>query len=88
MDCEFIHLYEAQIPSELLRMLENPTIATRCTDGSTITQRKIPFKPFKTFNERILAELLAPDPHDASDIKYGVGVVKEDEKEGVKMPES
>lgn len=56
-DQEFIHLYEAQIPSAFLRMLDKPTTATIEANLSVIKHRKIPFKPFETFQERILADL-------------------------------
>lgn len=57
MDREFIHLYEAQITSDFLRMLDNPAAATIQTNFPTIERRQIPFRPFETFQERILAEL-------------------------------
>ncbi|QKX63474.1 uncharacterized protein TRUGW13939_10644 [Talaromyces rugulosus] len=73
-DCEFIHLYEAQFTSELLEAIKNPKNATTYTNWPTITQKKIPFKPFDTFRQRLVAELLLPANQDgpiASDIKGG-----------------
>jgi hypothetical protein len=57
MDQEFIHLYEAHITSDFLAMLDNPATATTKTNFRTIEHRQIPFKPFETFQERILSEL-------------------------------
>lgn len=57
LDREFFHLYEAQITSNFLGMLDNPTTATMETNFPVIKHRKIPFEPFETFQERILADL-------------------------------
>lgn len=59
LDREFIHLYEARITSDFLGMLDNPATATMQNDSPTIRRRQIPFKPFETLQERILAELSA-----------------------------
>jgi hypothetical protein len=58
MDQEFIYLYEAQITSDFLGMLDNPKTATIQTNFPTIERRQISFRPFETFEERIWAELL------------------------------
>ncbi|KAJ5927250.1 hypothetical protein N7516_009023 [Penicillium verrucosum] len=58
-DDDFIYLYEGQFACEFLKMLDKPTAATNCTNFPTIHLRKIPFQPFETFGERILAEILA-----------------------------
>ncbi|KAJ5917544.1 hypothetical protein N7466_011098 [Penicillium verhagenii] len=78
-DCAFIYLYEAQFTSELLNAIENPQTATMHTNWPIITRKRIPFKPFDTFQQRLVAELLLPANqhyHNASDIKDGVDVVK------------
>ncbi|KAJ5651949.1 hypothetical protein N7507_009375 [Penicillium longicatenatum] len=52
-DKEFIHLYEGQFTTEFLRMLDEPTTARNPTNAPTINRRKIPYKPFETFVDRI-----------------------------------
>ncbi|KAJ6041411.1 hypothetical protein N7460_006801 [Penicillium canescens] len=69
MDREFIHLYEAQITSDFLRMLDNPAAATIQTNFPTIERRQIPFRPFETFQERIFAELLREQLGDGRGIQ-------------------
>ncbi|EQL03962.1 hypothetical protein OCS_00316 [Ophiocordyceps sinensis CO18] len=59
-DREFIYLYEAAFASELLEMLDNPTLATERATWPTIRLKKIPFEPYADFQPRIIAELLAP----------------------------
>ncbi|KAL4923026.1 uncharacterized protein BDV17DRAFT_25674 [Aspergillus undulatus] len=56
-DGEFIHLYEAQISSEVLRMLDSPTTA-KSVRWPTIQRRRIPFKLFDTFKYRLEGALL------------------------------
>lgn len=65
MDRHFIHLYEARITCDLLRMLDNPAAATVQANFPTIERTQIPFRPFETFQERILAQLSVKDisPH-------------------------
>ncbi|KAJ5585021.1 uncharacterized protein N7459_004821 [Penicillium hispanicum] len=74
MDREFIHLYEAQITSDFLGMLDSPTTATNRADFPAIARRQIPFRPFETFQKRLWAELLAGNflPH-TSDLPDDTG---------------
>ncbi|KGO75885.1 hypothetical protein PITC_033310 [Penicillium italicum] len=77
-DCAYIYLYEAQFTSELLEAIENPKTATDMTNWPIITRKRIPFKPFHTFQQRLVAELLLPPNqhcHNASDIEDGADVV-------------
>lgn len=60
-DHEFIHIYKAQIPSNLLRSLENPSTATTKSSLITIEHIQVPSCPFETLQRRILAELLITD---------------------------
>jgi hypothetical protein len=60
-DVEFLHIYEAQITSELLEWLDHPVTSTEFTGAPIIVKRrKIPFKPFGNFVRRIVYELLGP----------------------------
>ncbi|KAM4064392.1 hypothetical protein HRG_012715 [Hirsutella rhossiliensis] len=61
-DCEFIYLYEAEFTCTLLEMLDKPTFATERVTWPTIKLKRISFKPYKDFQQRIIAELLAPIP--------------------------
>lgn len=84
-DSAFIYLYEAQFTSQLLEAIETPKTATSITNWPIITRKKIPFEPFHTFQQRLVAELLLPPInhfHNASDIKDGddVDVAKRTEK--------
>lgn len=66
LDREFIFLYEAVFSSELLSMLDAPTLATRPTTWPTIQFKRIPFKPYADFQSRVIAELLLPGSHEAT----------------------
>ncbi|KAJ5538584.1 hypothetical protein N7494_008063, partial [Penicillium frequentans] len=52
-DKEFIHLYEGHFTTEFLRMLDEPMTAQATTNAPTINRRKIPYRPFETFVDRI-----------------------------------
>lgn len=58
MDREFIHIYDAEITSDFLAMLDTPTTSTIKPNFPTIEHRQIPFRPFKTFQRRIWSALL------------------------------
>ncbi|KAJ5105280.1 hypothetical protein NUU61_002627, partial [Penicillium alfredii] len=74
IDREFIHIYEAQITSSFLGMLDNPMKATIQTKFPTIRRREIPFRPFETFQNRIWTALLDNQlPAHASDKLDGTG---------------
>ncbi|PLB54009.1 hypothetical protein P170DRAFT_482254 [Aspergillus steynii IBT 23096] len=70
-DPEYIHIYEARITSDFLRALETPTTAMKEAKFPTIEHRKIPFRPYKTFQERILVELSINNFSLASDVPNG-----------------
>ncbi|KAJ5573726.1 uncharacterized protein N7459_008153 [Penicillium hispanicum] len=59
---QYIHLYEAEITAELLNALKDPNNATNPIEWPTIRWRKLPFEPFDTFDNRLVAELVAPSP--------------------------
>ncbi|KND91088.1 hypothetical protein TOPH_04348 [Tolypocladium ophioglossoides CBS 100239] len=61
-DSQFIYLFEAEIASELLKMLDKPNLATKQTVWPIIKRKRIPYEPCKNFHKRITAELLAPSP--------------------------
>lgn len=61
-DYDYIHLYEAEITAELLGALKNPNNATTPIEWPTIRWKKLPFKPYDTFANRVVAELVAPIP--------------------------
>ncbi|KAF9885863.1 hypothetical protein FE257_012335 [Aspergillus nanangensis] len=56
-DRESIHLYQAHITSDFLRMLDKPTSTRFQKDFPTIEHREISFKPYETLRQRILDEL-------------------------------
>ncbi|KAJ5584427.1 uncharacterized protein N7459_004227 [Penicillium hispanicum] len=68
---EFMHLFEAEVTSELLDVLQNPTTTTRHINWPTIKHKRIPLKPLETFKERLRVEVLAPN-HIAADGGNGV----------------
>ncbi|KAJ5611941.1 hypothetical protein N7528_009046 [Penicillium herquei] len=57
---EYIHLYEATIPSEVLNALQDPKNAPNPPEWPTIWKKDIPYKPYDTFADRLVAELVAP----------------------------
>lgn len=58
-DIEYVHVLEAEFPSKLIEMLDNPHLATDEETWPTIKHKKVPFKPYTTFQGRLIAELLA-----------------------------
>ncbi|KAJ5959282.1 uncharacterized protein N7479_006432 [Penicillium vulpinum] len=84
-DREYIHFYEAKISAELLGVLRGPRTTTEYTKWPTIQQRKLPFKPYDTFGDRIMAELVAPSLcfHETSTMSYDLNGVVEC---GIKRP--
>lgn len=60
-------------------MLENPKLATKQATWPTIKCKKVPFKPYTTFQERLIAELLAPNPvpHKGRDISDDMKLSRE-----------
>ena len=72
MDHEYIYLYESDITAQLLKALTNPKSATEDIEGPVIRQRKISFKPYYTFNDRLTAELVAPSYAYLNNIAVGV----------------
>lgn len=55
---EFILLYDAEITSELLDGLMKLTGTTPPVKWPIILLKKIPYKPYDTFGDRLLAELV------------------------------
>jgi len=62
LDKEHILFYEAQITTELLDALRDPKTATMPMEWPAIRRKKIPYKPYDTFADRLVAELVAPCP--------------------------
>lgn len=62
LDKEHILFYEAQITTELLDALRDPMTATMPMKWPAIRRKKIPYKPYDTFADRLVAELVAPCP--------------------------
>lgn len=60
MDEECMLFYEAEITAELLEVLNSPKTATTYRPWPTIRRKKILYKPYNTFAERLTAELVAP----------------------------
>jgi len=54
--------YEAEITAELLNGLKNPMKSTTPMEWPTIRRKKLPYKPYDTFADRLVAELAAPSP--------------------------
>ncbi|KAJ5585447.1 uncharacterized protein N7459_005247 [Penicillium hispanicum] len=58
-DYDFIYLYEAQISHELLAMLDEPA-AMGSARWPVIEWRKIAYRPYETFKQRLVDALLPP----------------------------
>lgn len=52
--------YEAEVTAELLEVLNSPKTATTYRPWPTIRRKKISYKPYNTFADRLIAELVAP----------------------------
>jgi hypothetical protein len=66
LDREYIFLYEAEITTELLNALRNPKDATSPVQ-CTIRRKRIPYKPYDSFADRLFADLVTPDSSNALD---------------------
>lgn len=53
-----MYIFEAEISSEVLEMLDKPTVRAEHTTWPTVLCRAIPFKPYDNFQLRIMAEVL------------------------------
>ncbi|RSL43125.1 hypothetical protein CEP53_011846 [Fusarium sp. AF-6] len=57
-DQEYVHLFEAEIPSKLLDLLDDPTLSMKHVCWPTIHHSKLPFQPYSTFQMRLTARLI------------------------------
>ncbi|KAJ5591555.1 uncharacterized protein N7459_001924, partial [Penicillium hispanicum] len=60
LDEERMLFYEAEITAELLEVLSSPSTATTYRPWPTIRRKKIFYKPYNTFADRLMVELVAP----------------------------
>lgn len=58
----YVYLYEADIKSQLLDCIDQPTLATERVAWPTINLKRTPFRPFNNFQARLVAELLTCSP--------------------------
>ncbi|KAK7414169.1 hypothetical protein QQX98_006955 [Neonectria punicea] len=65
IDSTFVHLFKAEITSQLLETLDNPTLSMNHISWPMIRHVKIPFEPYSNFRERIMGHLLAVDDSKA-----------------------
>ncbi|PYI00739.1 hypothetical protein BO78DRAFT_412039 [Aspergillus sclerotiicarbonarius CBS 121057] len=61
-DEEYVHLYDARITNELIAVLKDPNAATEYVQWPTIYHIMLPYKPYESFMDRLVAELVAPGP--------------------------
>jgi hypothetical protein len=54
---DFIHLYEATIPDEIIEAMLRPNLSTQRIDWPTVTHKTINFEPHDTFKARLHAEM-------------------------------
>ncbi|KAM6514288.1 hypothetical protein FALCPG4_015439 [Fusarium falciforme] len=57
-DFEHIHLFEADITSELLQLFDHPTLSMAGVPWPIIKHKKISFMPYSSFQQRIMTHLL------------------------------
>ncbi|KAH7259167.1 uncharacterized protein BKA55DRAFT_661889 [Fusarium redolens] len=57
-DKTFAHVFHADINGHMLDALDEPTLDLNGVEWPTITHSQIPFEPYLTFPDRIMAELL------------------------------
>lgn len=69
---DFIHLYEATTPDEIIDAMFRPNRSTQCIDWPTVTHKTINFEPRDTFKARLHAEM-APVSQDPPAAGPGVG---------------
>ncbi|KAL3459528.1 hypothetical protein BJX64DRAFT_291195 [Aspergillus heterothallicus] len=62
LDKDHIHVYDAAISSKLIQTLRDPRSITTWTEWPVITHKKVPYKPYETINERLMFELVTPNP--------------------------
>lgn len=57
-DQAYVHLFEAEIPSKLLDILDDPAMSMRHVSWPNIQHSKLPFQPYSTFQMRLMARLV------------------------------
>ncbi|RAK95693.1 uncharacterized protein BO80DRAFT_368183 [Aspergillus ibericus CBS 121593] len=62
LERKYVHLFEARISVELIAALKDPDRAAKYVAWPTIQHRRLPYKPYETFTERLVAALVAPVP--------------------------
>jgi hypothetical protein len=75
-----MYIFEAEISSEVLEMLDKPTIRAEYTTWPTVLCRTIPFKPYDSFQLRIMAEVLGSHPERRNDALETYNVNKQGRK--------
>ncbi|KAJ0417785.1 hypothetical protein BJY00DRAFT_289064 [Aspergillus carlsbadensis] len=67
LDRDSILLCEAEITTDLLNALKNLKTARTPVKWPSIRRKKIPYKPYNTFADRLLGELVTSGPSNAAD---------------------
>lgn len=57
-DSAFVHLFEAEITSELLDILDDPALSMSHVSWPIIRHSKLPFQPYSTLQGRLMARLV------------------------------
>ncbi|KAF7557803.1 hypothetical protein G7Z17_g463 [Cylindrodendrum hubeiense] len=57
-DSAFVHLFEAEITSELLDILDDPALSMTHVSWPIIRHSKLPFQPYSTLQGRLMARLV------------------------------
>ncbi|UPK92539.1 hypothetical protein LCI18_003474 [Fusarium solani-melongenae] len=55
---DYVHLFEAAIPSKLLDIPDDPTLSMEHVPWPTIQHSKLPFQPYSTFQMRLMTRLV------------------------------
>ncbi|KPM42074.1 hypothetical protein AK830_g4475 [Neonectria ditissima] len=58
LDSNFVHLFEAEITSELLHILDDPTLSMSHVTWPIIQHSKVSFQPYSTLQGRLMARLV------------------------------
>jgi hypothetical protein len=77
-DTTHAHIFQADIPYDVLETLDHPTLDMENIKWPTIRHIQVPFEPYSSFAERIVVQLV--DDEYKSDVKTQASMIPRGEK--------
>ncbi|KAF9768342.1 hypothetical protein IL306_014376 [Fusarium sp. DS 682] len=77
-DTTHAHIFQADIPYNILETFDHPTLDMENVKWPTIRHIQVPFKPYSSFAARIVVQLV--DDEYKSDVKTQASMIPQEEK--------